>query len=41
MSPLLVIKIVGVCLATFVFVHFQGIPWGIISGAALAMIVLP
>jgi hypothetical protein len=41
MSPLVIVKVVGVALATFVFVHFQGMPWGIISGAALAMIVLP
>ena len=35
------IKIAGVALATFLFVHFQGLPWGLLSGAALAMIVLP
>lgn len=41
MNPLLILKIVGVCLATFVFVHFQGLPFGLLSGAALAMITLP
>ena len=36
-----VLKIVGVCLGTFVFVHYQGVPWGLLSGASLAMIILP
>ncbi len=36
-----IIKIFGVALAAFLFVHYQGLPWGLLSGAALAMIILP
>ena len=35
------IKIAGVALATFLLVRALGMPWGLLWGAALAMIVLP
>jgi hypothetical protein len=41
MSPLLVVKVVGVALLTFVLCHYMQMPWGIVTGAAIAMIVLP
>lgn len=41
MSPLLILKIVGVCLATFVLCHYLGIPYGLLGGTSIAMLFLP
>ena len=41
MSTLLILKIVGVALATFLFVHSMGMPYGLLAGAATAMLFLP
>lgn len=41
MTTSTILKTVGVVLATFLFVHFQGMPYGLLSGCSLAMIVLP
>lgn len=41
MSAITVIKIVGVVLLGAVFLHLYGMPWGLVTTAGLACIVLP
>ena len=41
MTPMLIIKVVGVVLLGAVFIHFMGMPWGLAAIAGLACIVLP
>jgi hypothetical protein len=41
LSPATLLKAVGVILFTVVFWHLWNIPWCLVAGAALAMIVLP
>ena len=41
MSPLTAIKVAGVALVTFLLVHSLGMPYGLLWGAGVAMIVLP
>ena len=40
MNTMNILKIIGVGLATWLFVRAMGVPWGILAGAALALIVL-
>lgn len=40
MTPALIVKVIGLILATVVFWNSLGIPWGLLAGAALAMIAL-
>lgn len=35
------IRIVGVVLSGFIFVHYQGMPWGLLSAASVACLFLP
>lgn len=41
MNMPLVIKIIGAVLATFLWVHYLGMPWGLLAGCATAMLLLP
>lgn len=41
MSPLTIIKLVGVVLFGAVFIHLWAMPWGLVATAALACVVLP
>lgn len=40
MNSLSALKIAGITLATYLFVQAIVMPWGLLAGAALAMIVL-
>lgn len=35
------IKIVGVVLLGFMAIHIQGVPWGMVTAAGIACVVLP
>jgi hypothetical protein len=41
MDTVRILRILGVGLATYLFVRSMGMPWGLIAGVALALIVLP
>ena len=34
------LRVIGVVLASVVFWHYQGIPWSLVSTAAIALLVL-
>jgi hypothetical protein len=36
-----IIRIIGVILAGFLWIHFQGMPWGLLSAVATALLFLP
>ena len=36
-----ILRIVGVVLGTYLFVHYLGIPYGLLAGCSLAMLFLP
>jgi hypothetical protein len=40
-NPLIILKVVGVLLATVFFWHLYGVPWCLVAGAAVAMLFLP
>lgn len=41
MNSSMIIKAVGVVLLGIVAVHIQGIPWGLVTIAGIACVVLP
>ena len=41
MNYVTALRVCGVALATYLFVRVMGIPWGLLAGAALAMLFLP
>ncbi len=41
MNPILALRIVGACLATFLFVHYLGLPYGLLAGCSVAMLFIP
>lgn len=34
------VRIIGVALATFLWYHYLGLPWGLLAGCATAMLFL-
>lgn len=41
MNALTAIKIIGIALLAAVAIHIQGMPWGLVTTAGIACIVLP
>jgi hypothetical protein len=41
MNVMQVLRIIGVCLATYLFVRAMGMPWGLLAGLSLALLFLP
>jgi hypothetical protein len=37
----IIVRVIGVLLAGFLFVHFLGMPYGLLAGVATALLFLP
>ncbi len=40
MTPWLIVRIIGVCLAGFLWIHYLGMPYGIMAAIATALLFL-
>lgn len=41
MNPITILRVAGAALATFLFVHYLGMPYGLLAGCAVAMLFIP
>jgi hypothetical protein len=41
MTTIQVLRVIGVALATYLFVRTMGMPWGLLAGLSVALLFLP